>query len=80
VKEKVPEESAMTVALDGPVSATLAPVPEDAGLIVPEMLHVGGPEAEARISQILRLYRSLVGAVSLIVTTVPLPGVGALCI
>ena len=37
----MPEESAVAVALPAPVSVTVVPVPEAAGLIVPEMLNVG---------------------------------------
>jgi hypothetical protein len=52
------------------------PLPAAAGVTAPERLHVRvSPLAAARISQILRLYRSVVGAVSLIVTVVPASGV-----
>ena len=63
------------VMLVVPLKVTVAPLPAAAGLIVPEMLQVGVPLRDGRISQILRLYRSVVGAVSLIVTLVPLSGV-----
>jgi hypothetical protein len=49
--------------------------------MVPEILQVVvPPEAAGRISQMARLYLSLVGAESLIETVVPLRGVGDVCL
>ena len=63
----------MTVAVDAPLRLTVAAEPADDGLIVPEILQVGEPpELRGRTSQMLRLNRSVVGAVSLMVTVVPL--------
>ena len=48
---------------------------------VPEIEYVGGGGAlKGKTSTTLKLYRSVVGEVSLIVTAVPLNGIGALCI
>ena len=71
----------MTVAVDAPLRLTVAPAPAADGLIVPEILQVGElPELTGSTSQMLRLNRSVVGAVSLMLTVVPLTAVGALCI
>jgi hypothetical protein len=74
----LPFESAVVVELEAPVRATVAPLPMDAGEIAPDMDN--NPAGAGRISTMLRLYRSAVGDVSLIVTVVPLSGVGFACI
>ena len=70
------------LALEAPLKATLVPAPAARGLIIPEILQVGGggPELAARTSQMVKLKRSVVGAVSLMRTVVPLTVVGALWI
>jgi len=40
VKVKLPELSAVVVAVAAPLSMTVAPLPDAAGLMVPEMLYV----------------------------------------
>jgi len=40
-KEYVPEEFAVAVAPTGPLRTTAAPLPEEAGLMVPERVKVG---------------------------------------
>ena len=64
--------SAVLVAVAVPLNETVEPAPP---AIDPEILHVGVAEAAARISTMLRLYRSVVGAVSLTVTLVPLEAI-----
>ncbi len=72
--------SVCTVLTAAAVAAKLAVV-APAGTVTWEGTVRGAAVDEAgRISQILRLNRSVVGAVSLIVTTVPLSAVGPFCI
>jgi hypothetical protein len=47
VKVKAPVLSALVVALDAPLSVTVAPLPPIAGLIAPDMLNVWPPCAVA---------------------------------
>src|SRR5579884_1586231 len=68
----------MVLAVAPPLKASVAPEPADAGVTVPEM--ASAPAAPGNTSTMLRLYRSVVGDVSLIVTLVPSVGVAALCI
>jgi hypothetical protein len=68
------------VAFTDPLNATVAPLPLADGLIVPEMLYVVTTLSAGRISQMLRLYRSVVGAVSFIVTVEPLTAVDEVCL
>jgi len=78
VNAKVPDEFAVTVVSTGPVRDTEAPAPAAIGVMVPEILSV--PDGAGIISTSARFQRSVVGAVSLIVTVVPATGVGAFCI
>ena len=68
----------MVVLLAVPLKVSVAPLPAAGGVILPEILSV--PASAGRISTTLKLYRSVVGAVSLIVTAVPFDGTGALSI
>ena len=61
-----------------PLKVSVVPLPVADGVIFPEMPSV--PAGAGRTSTTLKLYRSVVGDVSLIVTAVPLNGIGALCI
>ena len=69
----MPEALAVVVAVAKPVRFTVAPLPP-APLMVPERVYVGWIE---RISTMLRLYLSVSGSVSLMVTVVPVAGVTA---
>jgi hypothetical protein len=49
VKLKLPEPSAVVVAVAAPLNATVAPPPAETGLIVPEMLQVVGAACPVKL-------------------------------
>src|SRR5436190_21138268 len=63
------------VCVSSPPIVSVVPAPEATGVTVPPSDHVCEPATAGRTSQIARLKRSAVGAVSLIVTVVPAVGV-----
>jgi hypothetical protein len=71
----LPELSIVAVPLADPLSVTSEFDPRFDGETVPEIAKVGTLAPAGNTSTTLRLYRSPVGAVSLINTDVPLDGV-----
>lgn len=76
LKLKLPAESAVVVETDAPTRFSVAPLPP-APLTLPEILKVG---SMGRISTMLRLNRSVSGAMSLIETEVPSSAIGEICL
>ncbi len=74
----MPPTLAVVVPVAAPVNVTVAPLAAVDGVIAPEMLRV--PAGAGITSTRVRLNRSVVGDVSLIVTDVPLVGIGAFAI
>ena len=70
----------MAVASSVPLSINRVPSPDAIGAILPEMFQVEPPVTAGRTSQMLKLYRSVLGAVSLMVTVVPLLAVTSVCL
>jgi hypothetical protein len=69
------------VPIPAPLKVKVVPFPSADGLTVPDNEYVGVPPVgTGSTSQIVRLNRSPVGEVSLIVTVVPLRGVTLLCL
>ena len=73
----MPEASPVVVPVPAPLRVNVVPLPAADGLTVPEIVKVGPEFKAGSISTMLKLYRSVVGAVSLIVTEVPDTGVEA---
>jgi hypothetical protein len=73
--EYVPEKLAVVLPVALPVKVRVAPLPAVDGVMLPETLNVA--PAAGTTSAMLRLYLSVVGEVSFMVTTVPLAGIGA---
>jgi hypothetical protein len=74
----VPVVSAVAVPLAAPLSVTTAWLPAEGGVMVPVAVKLPTVTA-GKTSTILKLNRSVVGAVSLMNTGVPLSAVGVFC-
>jgi hypothetical protein len=52
VKLKLPEASAVVVKVAAPLRVSVAPVPAEAGLMVPEMLNVGATALAVKLTPV----------------------------